>query len=236
MEKRCIIACKVLWREINYLTSKSPYYYHIVYIDQGMHNEPKELNRHLQEKIDDLEKEYSTILIGYGLCSNGIVGINSRTARLVLMRGHDCITFFLGSKDRYMSNFEKFPGTYWYNTGWIDMSDLPQKELYERKYLEYCEKYDEDTAQYLIESEKEWLSKYNTISYINQGIIDETKYKEQTKATAAYLNWDYKELEGNLKLLEDWISGNWNDERFLVVDPNLSVEASFDETIIKKGL
>ncbi|MHB1485444.1 MAG: DUF1638 domain-containing protein [Saccharofermentanales bacterium] len=235
-EKRCIIACKVLWREINYLTSKSPYYYHIIYFDQGLHNEPQKLNQHLQAKINELENEYSTILIGYGLCSNGIVGATSKTARLVFMRGHDCITFFLGSKERYKSNFDRFPGTYWYNTGWIDMSDLPQKELYERKFNEYAEKYDEETAQYLVDSEKEWLNKYNTVSYIGQGIIDETDYKMQTKETAKYLNWEYREIDGDLKLLTDWIQGDWNDERFLVVSPACSVDASFDETIIKEKI
>ena len=234
LEKRCIIACKVLWREISYLVSISPFYYDVVYLDQGLHNEPANLKTKLQEKITEMENNYSVILIGYGLCSNGIVGITSKKATLILMRGHDCITFFLGSKELYRSCFDELPGTYWYNTGWIDTSDIPNKEFYDKKFIEYKDRYDEDTAEYLLEMEKEWLSKYNNLAYINQGITDEAEYVKMSKEAARYLNWNYKELKGDLNLISDWIMGNWTSERFLVLEPNDVLTASFEEkTIIK---
>lgn len=232
MEKRCIIACKVLWREIGFLSSKSPYYYDIYYLDQGLHDEPAKLQDHLQKKIDELDKIYSTILIGYGLCSNGIMGIHSKSAKLVLMRGHDCITFFLGSKSQYRTYFDANPGTYWYNTGWIETSNIPNKEFYIRKLDEYTVKYDEETAEYLVDTEKEWLSKYKNIAYIHQGIINEKEYIGFSKDAADYLNWEYKEINGDLKLLEDWILGNWDDERFLIVEPGRTVMPSFNEATI----
>lgn len=237
MEKRCIIACRVLWREINYLVSISPLYYDIIYLDQGLHDEPCKLQIQLQNKINELETSYSIILVGYGLCSNGIVGITSKTATLVLMRGHDCITFFLGSKEKYRTYFDRFPGTYWYNTGWIETSNIPNKEFYEKKFLEYKEKYDEETAQYLVDTEKEWLSKYKNIFYIKQGITDEINYITLSIEAAEYLSWDYKEIPGDLNLMKDWIQGNWQNDRFLVIEPNNSVAASFEEaTIIREVL
>jgi len=236
LEKRCIIACKVLWREISYLASLSPFYYDVVFLNQGLHDEPKKLQQQLQNKINELETAYSVILIGYGLCSNGIVGITSESATLVFMRGHDCMTFFLGSKERYRDYFDRFPGTYWYNTGWIDTSNIPNKEFYEKKYEEYVEKYDEDTAQYLIDTEKQWLLKYNTISYISQGIIDEKEYVRLSENAAKYLNWEYQKLDGSLNLMKDWIQGNWQSDRFLVLEPGQAVAASFEEqTIIKNA-
>ena len=129
IEKRCIIACKVLWREINYLSAKSPFIYDVFYLEQGLHDVPSDLNRNLQEKINEIEDSYTHILIGYGLCSNGIAGIKSRKSTLVFVRAHDCITFFLGCKNRYREIFDKYPGTYWYNTGWIETSSIPNKNF-----------------------------------------------------------------------------------------------------------
>jgi len=234
IDKRCIIACKVLWREINYLTSKSPFCYDVHYLEQGLHDVPADLNRKLQEKINEVENEYSHILIGYGLCSNGIAGISSSKSTLVIIRAHDCITFFLGSKIRYRELFDKYPGTYWYNTGWIETSNIPNEKFYSERKAFYTEKYDEEAAQFLIDSEMEWLTKYNTLSYINQGIIKEDYYKEISKKSAKYLNWQYKEFEGSLELMKDWLNGNWDEEKFLVLSPGEEIEPSFDDkTIIK---
>lgn len=232
MEKKCIIACKVLWREISYLVSKSPYFYHVEYLDQGLHNTPSELQKKLQDKISLLEKEYSTILIGYGLCSNGISGIKSDNARLVIMRGHDCITFYLGSKERYRQYFDENPGTYWYNTGWIETSSIPSQEYYEGKHKEFVQQYDEDTADYLIDLEKEWLKKYRNLAYIHQGITKEDEYIEFSKSAAQYLSWDFFQLDGNISLMYDWINCNWDDERFLILEKGQTLIPSFNEKTI----
>jgi len=235
VEKRCIIACKVLWREINYLTAKSPFCYDVYYLEQGLHNVPGDLNKKLQEKINEVENIYTYILIGYGLCSNGISGIKSSKSTLVFIRAHDCITFFLGSKIRYRKLFDDHPGTYWYNTGWIETSSIPNEEFYNERKAFYSEKYDEESAQFLIDSEMEWLSKYNTLSYINQNIIDEDSYIDFSKKSAKYLNWQYKEFEGSLDLMKDWLDGKWNTEKFLVLSPGEEVEPSFDDGTIIKG-
>lgn len=235
MEKRCIIACKVLWREISHFVSSSPFYYDVFYLEQGLHDEPASLKRQLQDKLTELEGSYSVILIGYGLCSNGIVGITAKSATLVFMRGHDCITFFLGSKDRYRRYFDQWPGTYWYTTGWIETSGIANNdEYYQKKYNEYLEKYDEDTAEFLIDSRKLWFKNYKNIAFIQEKITDETMHINISKDAASYSNLQYKEIDGDLNLIRDWIHGNWDDDRFLILEPNQAVAASFqEETIIK---
>ena len=92
---------------------------------QGLHNTPDALRKELQKAIDEVEGGYSAILIGYGLCSNGLEGIVARNTKLVIMRGHDCITFLLGSKEHYKKYFERHPGTYWYSPGWLDSGSMP---------------------------------------------------------------------------------------------------------------
>lgn len=234
-EKRCIIACKVLWREINYLTSKSGYDYDVFYLEQGLHNHPPELKRKLQNKIDEIEDGYSHILIGYGLCSNGIQGVKSKKAGLVFVRAHDCITLFLGSKERYRKIFDENPGTYWYNTGWIETSNIPDENFYEKMISEYIEKYGREEAEYLASHDRKWIEEYKAAGYIEQGIVTEEKYKEFTRNAAKKMKWDYMEFKGDLNLLEDWINGIWNSERFLVLPPGKTIAPSYDEeTIFEK--
>lgn len=229
--KFCIISCHVLWRELSFYAALSPHTYDFKFLQQGLHNTPELLRKELQNAIDEADGHYDGILVGYGLCSRGTEGIRSKNTNLVLMRGHDCITFFLGSKERYTEYFNKYPGTYWYTSGWIEDSLQPGKERYERTYREYIEKYGEDNAEYLMEMEQGWFKNYNNAAYINLSFFDGTKYKEYTKKCAEWLKWNYDELEGDSLLIKDFIQGNWDNERFLVVKPGEMIMASYDASI-----
>ena len=113
MLKLKIIACDVLNREISYLASQSCCHVDVTFLHQGLHDTPDKLKIQLQQAIDQTNRDgypydyfktvpdYDYIIIGYGLCSNGIVGISSEKIPLVVPRGHDCITFLLGSKEKY---------------------------------------------------------------------------------------------------------------------------------------
>lgn len=94
----------------------------------------------------------------------------AREVRLVIAKGHDCITHFLGSKQRYKEYFNSNPGTYWYTPGWIENHLPPSKDRYEANYNSYLEKYGEDNAQYLMEMEQSWFKEYKTAVYIDLGV------------------------------------------------------------------
>ena len=72
-----------------------------------------------QEQIDQAAAYASQIVIGYGLCSNGIVGVIARKQGLYLPHCHDCIAFFMGSHRAYLKAFEMRPGTYYLTPGWV---------------------------------------------------------------------------------------------------------------------
>ena len=122
-----IISCHVLWREFCYYASKSENVFTFDFLRQGLHDTPDTLRQQVQQTIDNAPDECDAILLGYGLCSNGIVGITARDKKLVVMRGHDCITFLLGSRQRYQQYFDKHPGTYWYSPGWICFAKITVK-------------------------------------------------------------------------------------------------------------
>ncbi len=228
-----VISCHVIWRELCYFASVSKNVFNFTFLKQGLHDTPDPLRKELQQAIDGVKGDYSAILIGYGLCCNGIEGITARDRRLVVMRGHDCITFLLGSKERYKEYFDAHPGTYWYSPGWIDTNSQPGKERYEKKMQEYIEKFGKENAEYLMDMEQGWMKNYSNATYVDLGFGDTSTYKEYTRECAEWLGWNYDELSGDPRLITDFLEGNWNPKDFLIVEPGETIAASYDEGIIK---
>jgi hypothetical protein len=232
-----LIGCKVLMRELYHLASQSNNIVDILWKKQELHNTPDILRQQVQASIDAVEAEeekYDAILLGYCLCSNGIVGIKSSSIPIVIPRGHDCVTMLLGSKERYKELFDSYSGgIYWYSPGWIEHSSMPGPERYKLAYNSYAEKYGEDNAQYLMEMEQGWMKEYKCALYVDWPEQRRNEYAEYTKACANFLNWDFKSESGDSTLLKELLDGNWNEEKFLVVNPGETIQPSFDEKIIR---
>ena len=229
-----LIACKVLYREFCYYASVSRNLIELRFLEQGLHNEPTKLRDRAQAEIDAADEtgQYDAILLGYGLCSNGVEGLRSRKHRLVIPRAHDCITFFLGSKELYEQCFKEHPGTYWYTPGWIETNGAADKPRYDAVYREYVEKYGEDNAKYLFEVLQAWTKHYDRAAYVDLGFCDSTGYREHTRRVAAERGWEYVEVAGDPRLVVDLLEGNWNSDRFLVVEPGEAVRAAHDACIL----
>ena len=232
MQKFYVISCHVLWRELCHFASISKNVFNFQFLKQGLHDTPDILRQQVQGAIDKLDGDYSAILIGYGLCSNGLVGIQARGTQLVIMRGHDCITFLLGSKNRYLEYFDRNPGTYWYSPGWIDTTLMPSKERLDQIFQQYKEKYGEENAEYLMQIEQRWIHDYSKAAYVDLGFYNTQSYKEYTKRCANELSWKYDELIGDPNLIMNFLEGNWNSEDFLILQPGEKVVASHDDRII----
>jgi len=232
VQKFYVISCHVLWRELCHFASISKNIFNFHFLKQGLHDTPDILRQQVQGAIDKLDGDYSAILIGYGLCSNGLVGIQARGTQLVIMRGHDCITFLLGSKNRYLEYFDRNPGTYWYSPGWIDTTLMPSKERLDQIFQQYKEKYGEENAEYLMQIEQRWIHDYSKAAYVDLGFYNTQSYKEYTKRCANELSWKYDELIGDPNLIMNFLEGNWNSEDFLILQPGEKVVASHDDRII----
>src|SRR5664279_964185 len=109
MRPTIIIACRVMRELLETMLAKDM---PRVYMDILLHNTPKKLAAALQAEIDAVA-ESSNIVIGYGLCGNGLVGVNARSHTLIIPRTHDCVAIFLGSHQRYVQRFFANPNTYY---------------------------------------------------------------------------------------------------------------------------
>ncbi len=235
MARYHVVACHVLWRELCYFASLSPHFFTFHWMKQGLHNTPELLKLELQKAVDAAPDDCDAVLLGYGLCSNGAAGVVARRQRLVIPRAHDCITLFLGSKERYRAYFDSHPGTYWYTPGWIECSVQPGKDRHDILRREYVEKYGEDNADYLMEMEQGWMKEYSNAAYVDLGIGDASRFKEYTRECARWLGWQCDELEGEPSLVREFVNGQWDAARFLVVEPGQSIVASHDAGIVKQG-
>ncbi len=230
-----LITCKVLQREAYFCAARSPNVVDIVLMEQGLHNEPDRLRREVQkalERTHDIQgRPYDASLLGYGLCSNGVVGL-SAAIPIVIPRGHDCITVLLGSKERYQEYFDSHRGAYWYSPGWIESGKQPSKERYELLLEEYTRKYGQDNAQYLMEVEQTWIKEYKWAIFVDWGLIEADAYKDFTKQCAAFLKWNYEEIRGDCGLMQRFVDGLWSEEEFLIVEPGQRIA----EDVTSRGI
>ncbi|WP_221029216.1 DUF1638 domain-containing protein [Actomonas aquatica] len=233
-----VIACAVLAEEVKQLLAERPEHLtDLVVLPQRLHEEPRRLRRELQAAIDQVERKPATKVIAlvYGLCSRGVEDLRHERCPLVLARAHDCVTLFLGSKERYAREQSDQPGTYWYTPGWIESGAPPGPGRTARLRAEYAEKFDPETVEDLMEMEAAGMAHYARAAYVDLGLQPEATAwgPAYTKSCAACLGWSFERLEGDPQLLRDLLHGGWDEERFLIVPPGYSVRLSPDERVVR---
>ena len=240
------LCCEVLARQAYYAAALSPHVVDIELVDKGLHNEPDRLRAALQGRLDAVAAgQYDAILLGYGLCSNSIAGLSCPHTRLVVPRAHDCITLYLGSRERYGAEFREHPGTYWYTVDYIERggdsdhvamgTGLENEDDMARVYAEYVTKYGQDNADYLMEVMGAWQQHYDRAAYIESEGLPSPDYTAQIQETASRRGWRFERLAGNMILVRDLLEGRWDETRFLVVAPGDVLAPSYGDDIIQAG-
>ncbi len=237
-----LIACDVLNRELHACIAQCRPIVDADFQPKGLHDIGSEaMAARLQEAIHRIEPATTdAILLGYGLCSNGIVGLRAPVP-MVVPRVHDCISLLLGSRVGYQVYFEQNPGTYFLSPGWVerawesanDPQSIPSQLRMTGTYQEYLEQYGEDNARYLVETLGGWMKQYRKLAYIDTHTGDFQPYKEWSRRQARERGWEYEELTGDVGLLLRLLSGAWEDADFLVVPPGETIAPSHDGQIVR---
>jgi len=178
--------------------------------DFGLHVNPEKLRTTLQEAIDAVSGQYETIILGYGMCSQAVIGIQANGCQLVCPRVDDCIAIFLGSRGAYSAQCRAEPGTYYLTKGWIEVGDTPFSE-----YEHTVERYGKERAERLY---KMMMANYKRLALINTGQYELEKYRDYARQTAERFGLRYEEIEGSDALVKKSLLGPWDDE-FVVIEP-----------------
>jgi hypothetical protein len=231
-----VICCSVLQREVEHFARDMRHIVHTTTHEYGLHHEPDKLNRTLQQTIEQVDQttDAEVIVLAYGLCSRGTEGLRTRRCRLVIPRAHDCITLLLGSKERYAEYVADHPGTYWYSPGWNAEHLPPGKARYDHYYQQYLEKYGEDNAQYLMEMEQQWMTTYDRATYVDLGIGATDDDVTYTRQCADWLGWEFDQQHGDPALMTALLTGPWDDERFVILEPGQTMKLSGDSRVMDK--
>jgi hypothetical protein len=183
-------------------------------LDFGLHIRPERLRGALQEAIDAASESTNTIILGYGLCSQAVVGLRANGCTLVVPRVDDCIAIFLGSDGAYREQQRAEPGSYYLTKGWIEVSDTLVDE-YERA----VEKYGQQQADRVMQI---MLRNYTRLAFIDTGQHEQERYREYARAAAERLGLRYEEIPGSNALVIKMLNGPWDGD-FVVARPGETI-------------
>jgi hypothetical protein len=239
-----LIACEIMYREICGAVARSVNQVDVEFLPKGLHDIGQEgMSGRLREVLERVDESvYEAVLFGYALCSNGLVGLAARGIPLVVPRAHDCITLFLGSKERYLEYFQTHPGVYFKTSGWIERGEnthqsnpqsIAHKTGMVQSYEDLAARYGEENAKFLYEQLCNMTRNYSGLAFIEMGIEPDDRFERRARQQAAERGWSYEKLQGDMALIQGLVDGPWEDGRYLVVPPGFRVAASFDDNIIK---
>lgn len=238
-----LISCEIFYREMCAVVARSPNQVDIEFLPKGLHDIGSTgMRERLQSVLDAVdESKYDAILLGYGLCNNGVVGLRTQSIPLVLPRAHDCITLFLGTRQRYREYFNSHPGTYFKTTGWLERgNDTELRQLsvqhatgMDLSYEDLVAKYGEENAKFLYEQLGDRTRHYSQVTFIEMGIEPDDSFERQVREDATEQGWAFDKVQGDMSLIQRLVDGPWDDADFLVAPPGQRFEAAYDETIVK---
>ncbi len=239
-----LIACEILYREFCAAVARSVHRVDLEFLPKGLHDLGSPgMNERIAARLAEVdEAAYDAVLLGYALCSNGLVGLAARRIPLVAPRAHDCISLFLGSKERYLEYFRAHPGAYFKTSGWIERGDdleqlsgesIQRRSRIGQSYDELVERYGEDNARFLYEELRQMTRNYSRLTYVAMGIEPDDRFERETRELAAARGWQFDRLAGDMRLIQRLVDGPWDDAEFLTVPPGHRIAASFDDGIVR---
>lgn len=211
-----ILACRVFqnWLE-NLLPDELSE--SITFFDYALHRVPKNLRQTIQESINSIEQP-SLIILGYGLCGNGLHDIHAGKHTLLIPRTDDCIAIIMGSYQMYRREFDNEPATYYLSKGWLEGGSTPLQE-----HQELVEKYGETKADWLMDYQ---FHNYKRLALIVQDTQDLEIYRPAAQEVARYCDrWGfrYEEIIGSdamlLRLIKIATKIDKMNDDFLMVPP-----------------
>ncbi len=210
---------------------------HIVetrWFEMGLHDHPDQLRAKLQAELGTIETrdDIDAVVLAYGLCGRGTAGLQPARRKFVIPRAHDCITLFMGSKEAYAEHQHRCPTCYYYTPGWNRGRRVPGPEKLVALKAELAQKFDADDVEFLLENEREQWAQHDTATYLDLGTDDAESEADYARRCADWLGWKFQRLRGDATLLHDLLWGNWDEERFQIIEPGQQLVHSPDEKIL----
>ncbi len=242
-----LVSCAVFQRELSIALGRTKHLVDPEFLELGLHERPEKLRAAIQRRIDEVSnppgptaRPYDAILLGYGLCGNGLAGIRARDLPLVIPRAHDCCTILLGSRAEFAARFGDNRSAPWSSAGYLERGvsgfrgpEEGRSEGMEKSYATLMEEYGEENAAYIWER----LHPEADDGVLRFVELEETAHlghAETMRERAAREGKEFLLLRGSARLLVALVGGDWNPADFLVVPPGSFIEETWeDESVIE---
>ena len=209
-----VIACQVMQAELETAAQGLEVVFH--FLDQGLHRTPNRMPGLIQAEIDRIPPDEGPVILGYGLCSNGLVGVKAGPQGLVVPLAHDCLAFFMGSHAEYKRRFDMRPGTYYLTQGWLACGKDPLGCMRE----DYEPRLGPERAEWCMREE---IKHYTHISLIDTTVGDLEALRKRTRENCAFFEKQYEEIPGSLDFFRKLLRGPHAPEEFLLLKPGQTV-------------
>ena len=230
-----LLACRVFEDEIARHGAGFPQIVETRFLEVGLHDCPDNLRKEIQAEIDrfDGRNDIDAVVLAYALCGRGTSGLRAGRHPLVIPRGHDCITVFMGSKEKFACQQAACPDSYYYTPGWMKAGRCPGPGRLESLREEFSQKFDPDDVDFLLESEKANWAQHGRAVYLDLGTPGADEKAAEAEAAAKNLGWKFERLPGDPSLLIDLLAGRWDSGRFQIIEPGGKLDHSPDDKIFR---
>ena len=174
------------------------------HLEARLHVSPERLKAALRAAVADADQPGATIVVGYGLCSNAVLGLKTRHATLVVPRVDDCIAMMLGSNAAFAAESAKAPGTYYVAKAYLEECDTiltEHENLIEKRGPQRAEK-----MMRLL------LANYTRIALIDTGRYDLAPYRARVAEFAERFDLAVEEVPGTTRILDELVAGEWGGD------------------------
>jgi hypothetical protein len=179
-------------------------------LEAHLHVKPDSLKVALRDAVAELDEPGVTIVLGYGLCSNAVLGLTTEHATLVVPRVDDCIAMLLGSNEAFSREAEKERGSYYLAKAYLDECSTVVSE-HEAMVAKYgCER--AERMMRLV------LKHYRRIVLVDTGRYDLEPLRERVRHVAELYELDVDEVPGTTRILDGLVAEEWGDD-FIVAPP-----------------
>ena len=205
-----IIACRTLEDELRLAIAQTGVVFPVLFWEAGLHLKPELLRERIQQDIDRIEN-IDVLLMAYGICGKGLMGIKSSHCRIIVPRVHDCISLLLGSGGLRDVNGGD---TYYVTKGWLT-HELSLLGGFHRSVARYGE-------QRAIKTLKSMMKHYTKVATIDTGAYSLEEITPRVEMLAEKLGWRHEVVSGSLRMFHKLLVGPWDDE-FIVLEPGQEI-------------
>ena len=235
------IGCDILLRPVYLAAATSPNIVDVVDLSAALHVAPATLRERIQEQVDAVPPGYDAVVLAYGLCGGGTAGLVARDVPVVLSRAHDCITIFLGGRERFAQEFEATPGHVLVRGGPDRPGQRAQGLAAGRRGARGGRRRDlrglrgaVRGAERRVPDGGRWAAgpqRYERGAFLDVG-VPSPDAEARARAEADERGWRFEKVLADLRLVRGLVDGDWDDDRYQVLLPGQTLRMTYDESIM----